>query len=77
MRDDLTYSDWKKELAIWEKTNIKRNVDKSVLAGELFESLKGKPQSTVLSELTLDEISNDAGVKNIINTNNPLGKVAG
>ena len=68
MRDDLIYSDWKKELAIWEYTNIVRGVDKSVLAGELFESLKGKPRSTVLSELKLTEITHADGVQNILKT---------
>lgn len=65
MRDDLLYCDWKKEMTIWEKTNIIRGVDKSVLAGELFESLQGKARATVLSELEIDSILCDDGVKNI------------
>lgn len=65
MRDDLQYSDWKKELLIWEQTNIIRGVNKSVLAGELFESLHGTARSTVLSELDLGKIICDDGVKNI------------
>ena len=68
MRNDLLYCDWKKELTIWEKTNIIRGVDKSVLAGELFESLNGKPRSTVLSELEIDQISHSDGVQNIVRT---------
>jgi len=65
MRDDLQYSDWKKELLIWEQTNIIRGVNKSVLAGELFESLHGTARSTVLSELDLGKIICDDGVNNI------------
>lgn len=65
MRDDTLYSDWKKELSIWEQTNIIRGVSKSVLAGELFESLHGTARSTVLSELTIAQIICDDGVKNI------------
>ena len=68
MHHNIIYSDWRKEVAIWEKTNVKREVDKSVLAGQLFESLKGKPRSIVLSELSVDQISNDGGVNSIIDT---------
>ena len=65
MHKDLSYSDWKKELEVWEQTNIIRGVDKRVLAGELFESLQGSARSTVLSELTLIQIVSDTGVKQI------------
>ena len=68
MHHGIIYSDWKKEVAIWEKTNLKREVNKSVIAGQLFESLKGKPRSIVLSELSVDQISNDDGVNSIIDT---------
>ena len=66
MRDDAHYSDWKKELMIWQKANIIRGVDKKVLAAELFESLQGKARATVLSELDIDVILHDDGIKNIL-----------
>ena len=68
MHHNIIYSDWKKEIAIWKNTNLKREVDKSVLAGQLYESLNGKPRSIVLSELSVDQISSECGVNNIIDT---------
>ena len=65
MRDGLLYSDWKKELLVWERLNTKRGVDPSVLAGELFESLQGKARQTILSEVDVDNILHANGVKNI------------
>ena len=61
-KKDQSYSDWRKELKIWEATNNIRQVDKKVLAGQLFESLEGKPRQTALSELSVDEIIGDEGL---------------
>ena len=51
-----------------KKNNLKREVDKIVLAGQLYESLNGRSRSIVLSELSVEQISNDCGVNNIIDT---------
>ena len=66
MKKGQPYKDWKKELDIWKLTNTKLGVDKAVQAGILFESLEGIPRDTVLSELTVAEITHDDGVDNII-----------
>ena len=64
-RKDMLYSDWRKELSIWEATNNIRGVDPQVQAGLLFESLEGKARQTVLSELTVAQITGTTGVKAI------------
>ena len=66
MKKNQQYIDWKKELQVWEATNIVLGVDKKIQAGVLFESLEGIPRQTVLSELTVAEITDEEGVKNII-----------
>lgn len=66
MRPDQPYQDWKKKLQIWKVTN--RQVDKQIQAGVLFESLEGIASDTVLSELTVDEITADDGVEQMIQT---------
>ena len=68
MHDDLAYSDWKKEIGIWEMTNTVLRCTKAVLAGTLFESLVGQARNTVLSELTIAKIACDDGVVNILKT---------
>ena len=64
-RKDMLYSDWRKEVKIWQATNDLRNVKKEVQAGLLFESLVGKPRETVLSELNVEEIICTNGLTNI------------
>lgn len=64
-RKGMLYSDWRKEVKIWQATNDLRNVKKEVQAGLLFESLVGKPRETVLSELQVEEIICAAGLTNI------------
>ena len=68
MKKDRPYTDWKKELWIWESTNTTLDVDKKIQAGVLFESLEGIARDTVLSELSVEEISHADGVRNIIKT---------
>ena len=68
MKKDQQYTDWKKELQIWEATNTVLGVDKKIQAGVLFESLDGIPRQTVLSELTVSEITHENGVENILST---------
>lgn len=68
MRSNQPYGDWKKELKIWHMTNTTLEVDSKIQAGVLFESLKGKPRDTVLSELTVEEITDSNGIENIIST---------
>ena len=66
MRKDQPYGDWKKEMQIWKKTNTKLGVDPEIQAGVFFESLEGTPRQTVLSELSVDEISHTDGVEKIL-----------
>ena len=68
MRENQPYGDWKKELNIWHVTNTTAEVDSKLQAGVLFESLEGIARKTVLSELTVDEITHTNGVANIIST---------
>ena len=68
MRKSQPYTDWKKELQIWQATNTTLDVDRKIQAGTLFESLEGTPRQTVLSEMTVDQITDDDGVQNIIRT---------
>ena len=68
MKPDQPYIDWKKELSVWQATNTAIGVEKRIQAGILFESLDGPPRQTVLSELTVEEITSDVGVENIIKT---------
>lgn len=70
MKSDKLYADWKKELCIWQATNAALGVEGKVQAGMLFGSLSTAkddvPYKTVLNELTVEEISSEDGVKNII-----------
>ena len=68
MKTTQLFVDWKKELNVWQSTNTALNVDKKVQAGILFDSLSGLPQQIVLSQLSVDEIVADDGVKNIVST---------
>ena len=68
MRPNQPYEDWLKELRIWEATNVALCIEPKIQASSLFQSLQGTPRQTVLSELTVEEIIADNGVKNIIQT---------
>lgn len=68
MRKNQPYGDWKKELQVWEATNKILDVDDKILSGTLFESLEGISRETVLSELTVAQITASEGVKNITDT---------
>lgn len=62
MRDNLIYSDWKKELAIWcsfTELAVKRQ------GPAIFLTLKGKARETVLAEVPATDINSDDGVKKI------------
>ena len=65
-RKGSLYTDWKKEIEVWRATNDVRKVNKQVQAGVLFESLEGKFCETVLSELTVVEITGQDGVDKIL-----------
>ena len=65
-RKGSLYTDWKKEIEVWRATNDIRKVNKQVQAGVLFESLEGKFRETVLSELTVPEITGANGVDKIL-----------
>ena len=68
MRKSQPYADWKKELKVWQVTNTNLEVDEKIQAGILFESLEGISRETVLSELTVDQLTAEDGVQNIIST---------
>ena len=68
MRKGQPYGDWRKELKVWEATNTSLNVDKNIQSGTLFESLEGTARQTVLSELSVAELTADDGIQNITNT---------
>ena len=68
MKPNQQYIDWKKELRVWEAINTAMGVDSKVQAGTLFESLEGIARQTILSELSVEEITATDGVKNIIKT---------
>lgn len=59
MRDGLSYSDWKKELAIWCAFT---DLEKKRQGGALFLTLAGKARETVLAEVALVKINADSGV---------------
>ena len=60
MRDDLLYSDWKKELSIWEDfTELAKNKQ----GPAVYLTLKGKARETVLAEVDIKKIKTDNGVK--------------
>ena len=68
MKKNQQYSDWRKELQIWESINTVLNVNRKIQAGMLFQSLEGIYRQTVLSELSVSEITAENGVKSIIKT---------
>ena len=68
LKPNQLYVDWKKELRIWQGTNVSLGVEKETQAGTLFESLDGVPRQTVLSELTVEDIICEDGVANILST---------
>ena len=65
MRENQPYVDWKKELEIWVFANTTAGVDAPVQATSLFESLEGTARQTVLSELSVAQITAADGIKNI------------
>ena len=68
MKPNQLYEDWRKELQIWKATNTALGIKSIVQAGCLFQALEGLPRQTVLSELTVEQISCNDGVQNIIET---------
>ena len=64
MRDDLPYSEWKKELKIWCDFT---DVDKKKQGGALFLTLSGKARQSVLSEIDTDKLATDNGIQLITN----------
>lgn len=68
MSDTQPFLDWKKELQIWQVTNEALGVSGKVQAGTLFHQLDDISRRTVSSELTLEEITHEDGVNNIIRT---------
>lgn len=66
MSVNTAYSDWKKQVTIWELTNATLGCNKTVLSGSLFEALTGQARDTVLSSLKIEQIVCEAGVKNIL-----------
>ena len=60
--DEITYVNWKKEVALW---SFNTKCEKVKQGTALYLSLEGKPRETVLAEVPLDEITCDDGIKNI------------
>ena len=68
MRNLQPYEDWKKELEVWRLNNEVLEVDKKLQAGFLLRSLNGLNRDTVMSELTVAELTAEDGVEKIIST---------
>ena len=62
MRDDLSYEDWKKELAIWQAFT---DIESKRQGGALFLTLHGKAREAVLAEVEVTKINGEDGVQNI------------
>ena len=60
MRDDLLYTDWKRELSIWEDFT---DLEKSKQGPAVFLTLKGKARETVLADIDVAKLKTDSGVK--------------
>ena len=63
MRDDLSYADWKKELAIWQTFT---EMETKRQGAALFLSLSGKARETVRAEVDEKKIAEDDGIKTIV-----------
>lgn len=62
MREEISYSDWKKELLIWSDfTDLK--VEQQ--GGALFLTLKGKARQIVLDGVTRAEMKTATGIKSV------------
>ena len=59
--DDITYVNWKKEVAIW---SFQTSIEQVKQGSALFLSLEGKPRQTVLAEVPVDDINST--IKDII-----------
>ena len=66
MKPNQSYENWKKELRIWEVTNLAIGIEKKIQAGSLFQALEGILRQIVLSELTVEQIIDEEGVDNIL-----------
>ena len=52
--DDITYVNWKKEVAIW---SFQTSIEQVKQGSALFLSLEGKPRQTVLAEVPVSDIN--------------------
>ena len=68
MTPNQQHVDWKKELRVWEATNTTLGVEPKIQAGTLFQSLEGVARKVVLSELSVEQITDSDGVENILKT---------
>ena len=60
--DDITYVNWKKEVAIW---SFQTSIEQVKQGSALFLSLEGKPRQTVLAEVPVSDINSTNGIKKI------------
>ena len=60
--DDITYVNWKKEVAIW---SFQTSIEPVKQGSALYLSLEGKPRETVLAEVSLTDLSSADGIKKI------------
>ena len=63
MRDDLTYNEWKHELKVWCGGT---NVEKKKQGFTLAWSLTGDVRKTVMSEVSIEELDCEDGIKNVL-----------
>ena len=63
MRNDLTYREWKHELLVWCRGT---NVAKAKQGITVAWSLTGDVRKTVMSEVTIDDMDCEDGIKNIL-----------
>lgn len=63
MQDDLSYADWKKEIAIWRTFT---EMDAKRQGAAIFLTLTGKARETVRSDVDEKQLSADDGVDKLI-----------
>ena len=64
--DDISYNDWKINVELWSRSIRDEQLNKKQKAIVLYQSLKGTLQKTILSEITIDDIDHNDGIKNIL-----------
>ena len=63
--EEISYPDWKIDVELWARGILDSQMNKKQKAIYLYQSLNVTVRQTVLSEVTIDEIDHDDGIKNI------------